>query len=1029
MNQPSLLPARFRHLAGVCAAMFGLLLTMFAGGTEIVSSPSVSATFVRDDAGALWAWGENLTGTLADGTGDARARPQRITAPGVVRWRAVAPGTRTLAVDQDRRLWVWGQGRTGSRLTPRLAATGTNRWDRVAVLPAFGVDLAVDSAGQAWRWSFMDTTGPDSFVGYFPEALVAPGGVNRWINLAAGKEHALLLSDSGRLFTFGRSSVGATGPPATDGRDKLLQEIASPEPRHAWTDIAAGPEISFGRLANGEWYAWGAWITWTNNKVEVNARPELTRLKRPPGVATWRQVAAGDTFLLLLTDDGRPFGLGNNIFGQLTLPGATQWNLSYDQFPERIFPVRPLAQRTLALAAGPEHACALAEDGLLYTWGANHRGQLGRAANGSTPTPEPVRGDAAPFSPNALPLPRLEVISYIPALEAPVLTGQPGTAAVFGVWRSGNDFIRIPLSFTLTSPHSLPGLPPVIARWSANDLPLGMLESAVTLGAGDREVRLVGEPVLNPGVAVLTTVFLRASGPPWVEWSGPREVPLRLNLPRAWSLPPTVSLRRVTNGVWRTGEANRIELGVSDPDGWVTRVELFAQCPELSGPYPVGNWTFGRGFAGTTNRVDADWVPPVASDAWRLITVLRDHAGSVVTNTTATFPVVAAPRFAADWGPHPPVVVAPHGFALQLEDRLGGVPVQATTLVLQNSGGFEVGRLEQTGFVPQFFWNLNDATADRGEVIFQLGDGTRATVALPALPVTGRGALPIVTIEATQPEAAEAGPVAGEFRLRRWGGELGLPLEVGLETRLVAPAEVPSPRREGDATALSGRDYRPVLGAAFTSGVAEVSIPIVPTSDAIVEGHEGVRVAIRTGTSYRTVPGLDSALVLIRDSNAPAPPRVSLVVPSAEAHPASQPLAATITATLAPDSKLRQRDLVVDGVPLNRTAVIPAPLPVGEFMLRGRVTDSFGIVAESDPVMVRVVPELKLRGRQRDSGGNEQWVLEGAPDFQSLQLEAGTDWNDWKRLLDWQSTPANRVQTITVPADTDARFLRLVPAP
>ena len=1025
MNCPRLLIMRVARLRGLLVVFLGLAMARSAGGTELFSSPSADATVVLDDFGSAWAWGDNLTGNLGDGTGEARARPVRIEPLRALRWHTLAPGTRTLAVDQERRLWVWGQAPSGFHPSPRLVMAKTNRWEGVAVMPARGADLGIDTAGQAWRLTFGLINSRDPFAAYEPRPLPAPAGITRWRKIAGGLEHALLLSDSGRLFTLGGSALGATGP---------LREISPPEPRLRWTDIAAGPVLSLGRLSNGEWYAWGGWVTWTtNNEIRIDERREPTRLKRPPGVQAWQQAVAGNTFILLLSDDGRPFGLGNNAYGQLTYPGGSEWNVSYDQFPIRIFPVRPLAQKTVALAAGPDHAFALGADGLVYTWGSNLQGQLGRAVNGSTAQPETVRGEAAPFSPNAKPLPTLEWFTDAATLESPLLAGQPGQAVQFGLRRTGDVSLRIPVGFALTSPHSLPGVPPVIARWSVNGLPLDTLNAPASFAAGTSELTLTGEPVLNTAAAAAATVFLRAGGPPWVEWRSSRDVQLRLELPKAWSVPPSVDLRRVTNGVWRAGEANRIELAVSDPDGWVAGVELFADCPELGRPGKVGSWTFPRGFVGTTNRFHAEWVAPVASDAWRLTTVVRDQAGSVVTNVSAAFPVLAAPRFAADWGPHPPVVVVPYGFALQLEDRLGGPAVLSTTLVLQDSGGFEVGRVEQPGFVREFHWNMTDATADRGQVIFQLAGATKSVVTLPTLAVTGRGARPIVTIEASKPDADEAGPVSGEFLLTRWGGDLGLPLTATLLSRPVAGTNVPPPRREADATALSGRDYQNFLGASsranFPSGIAELRLPVTPVPDAIVEGNEAVELMLRSGVAHRVVPGLDSAIVVIRDSNAPAPPKVSLTIPTADAHPAKQPLAASITAAVDPGSTQQRRDLLIEGVPIGRTSVIPAPLPVGTLTVQAQVTDSFGLIGRSDPVVVRVVPELKLRGRQFSADGNEQWQLEASPEFQPLRLESATDFDSWEPLLDWHPTPTNRTQTITVPTGTDARFLRLVPAP
>ncbi|GBG70272.1 hypothetical protein CBR_g6400 [Chara braunii] len=90
-----------------------------------------------------------------------------------------------------------------------------------------------------------------------------------------------------------------------------------------------------------------------------------------PGHVRVTQVAAGKAFSLAVTEDGRVWSWGCNVKGELGL-GDTVARL----LPEMV--EGKLAEETVeAVSAGFEHVVALTKQGVLYVWGSNDRGQLG----------------------------------------------------------------------------------------------------------------------------------------------------------------------------------------------------------------------------------------------------------------------------------------------------------------------------------------------------------------------------------------------------------------------------------------------------------------------------------------------------------------------------------------------------------------------------------------------------------------------------------------------------------------------------
>jgi alpha-tubulin suppressor-like RCC1 family protein len=105
-----------------------------------------------------------------------------------------------------------------------------------------------------------------------------------------------------------------------------------------------------------------------------------------------KKVAAGENHTMALSRTGQVFSWGSNSFGQLGHPGKSSSSQS------RLTPKRVDAFRfheVVDIAASGCHSAAIdINDGAVYTWGSNRRGQLGRKEGYGTDqadaTPRPV---------------------------------------------------------------------------------------------------------------------------------------------------------------------------------------------------------------------------------------------------------------------------------------------------------------------------------------------------------------------------------------------------------------------------------------------------------------------------------------------------------------------------------------------------------------------------------------------------------------------------------------------------------------
>eukprot|EP00003_Mantamonas_plastica_P022910 TRINITY_DN3987_c0_g2_i2.p1 TRINITY_DN3987_c0_g2~~TRINITY_DN3987_c0_g2_i2.p1 ORF type:complete len:807 (-),score=257.15 TRINITY_DN3987_c0_g2_i2:23-2443(-) len=92
------------------------------------------------------------------------------------------------------------------------------------------------------------------------------------------------------------------------------------------------------------------------------------------------KIACGFRHTLLLTEEGKVMSFGGNSFGQLGACGTK--NQCYPSVIPTFFD-----RKVIDIACGIQHSVAVTDDGVVWTWGFDGRGQLGRAGKAIKPNP------------------------------------------------------------------------------------------------------------------------------------------------------------------------------------------------------------------------------------------------------------------------------------------------------------------------------------------------------------------------------------------------------------------------------------------------------------------------------------------------------------------------------------------------------------------------------------------------------------------------------------------------------------------
>ena len=272
----------------------------------------------------------------------------------------------------------WEQGQLGlprSSLTgsPSVPTSGTLISDKGSHLPPAAV---VDEHGNISR----------------PVAIPSLLASHHVVQVAAGGDHSLFLTDAGRVLACGRNDcyqLGVTpaGPEYLAGGSRLggskcLQDghegrEAGPEPQQVsplrWkrvVEMACGDAHNLVRCLDGSVYSWGLGSSGRLGLGNFKSVPQPCKVS---GLGEERcvSVAAGYYHSFAVIEGGKLFAWGNGTCGQL---GTGK----FESCCEPVQVEEPgNGQRWRAVRGGEYHSLGMTDVGSLWSWGLNNDGQLG----------------------------------------------------------------------------------------------------------------------------------------------------------------------------------------------------------------------------------------------------------------------------------------------------------------------------------------------------------------------------------------------------------------------------------------------------------------------------------------------------------------------------------------------------------------------------------------------------------------------------------------------------------------------------
>jgi len=292
----------------------------------------------------------------------------------------VAGDSHALAVRHDGTVWAWGQNSSGNvgdgttispRLFPALVAGVTG-----AVAPAAGGFFShvltsggavVGFGGGGYLGDGTSTTRP------YPTTI---SGLNGVVSINDGYDFGLALKGDGTVLAWGSNAYGQLGDATTTTR-------LSPTAVSSLTGVSgvsAGRWHSLAVKQNGSVWAWGM-----NYQGQVGDGTTTSRITpvAVSGVTTATAVVATGRHSLALLADGTVQAWGYNYGGQLGDGTTTDRTSSV---------AVALLANVIAIAGGLDFSVALKGDGTVWTWGTNGSGQLGDGSTANRSSAGQVSG-------------------------------------------------------------------------------------------------------------------------------------------------------------------------------------------------------------------------------------------------------------------------------------------------------------------------------------------------------------------------------------------------------------------------------------------------------------------------------------------------------------------------------------------------------------------------------------------------------------------------------------------------------------
>jgi len=349
----------------------------------IAGTPSTDATmYYINTSGRAWAWGSNIYFTIGDNSSTNRCTPVSVLGATKTFCHIDAGSNHSVAIDKNGKAWAWGTNNTGQLgtfsttnfLTPR-SVYGNKTFCQIAA--GGNNTVAIDYNGQAWSWG-QGNVGQlgNGNISNFCYPVSVAGSVKTFCKISVGFQNSVAIDKNGQVWGWGVNGNGQLGDNSTLSKRTPVSILGATK---TFCKIDSGTFNTVAIDKNGRAWSWG----W-NSKGQLGDN-SLTQRCTPVSVAgvtkTFCHISAGNEYSIAIDKNGKAWGWGDNIDGQLGDNTKTS----------RLTPVSVYGNKTFCkIASGGRTSIAIDNYGYIWTWGKNSKGELGNSYQSAPKTPKKI---------------------------------------------------------------------------------------------------------------------------------------------------------------------------------------------------------------------------------------------------------------------------------------------------------------------------------------------------------------------------------------------------------------------------------------------------------------------------------------------------------------------------------------------------------------------------------------------------------------------------------------------------------------
>eukprot|EP00960_Hanusia_phi_P059775 764283-Hanusia_phi.AAC.5 len=255
-------------------------------------------------------------------------------------------------------------------------------------------NLLLSRAGKVYSWGYNDSRqtghGTEDLSDWEPRWIRALETV-KVVQIAAGEDHSVALTDRGEVFTWGRGLHGQLGH--GDVSEVWYPFLVKGLQGKGIKSVGCGYENTFAITGTGKVLAFGSAASGKlgNGDVDggIGGNVYLPVLLKSLSKFTIIQATGGKNFSLFLSNTGQIYSVGYAANGQLGIPleEVEKLNLPYTGAIQEVSHKGVLIK---LVSCGDSHSLALSQDGVVYSWGSGMDWALGHGGTEDTFTPKMV---------------------------------------------------------------------------------------------------------------------------------------------------------------------------------------------------------------------------------------------------------------------------------------------------------------------------------------------------------------------------------------------------------------------------------------------------------------------------------------------------------------------------------------------------------------------------------------------------------------------------------------------------------------